>query len=627
MVFLFIFLAGVVGWRASRALRVATQEVRSEGELRFTARTLPEPQEPDFEAISTPAVFFQAARFLGDLYIAGPAGLSQYNASGTLLKHYAVGRELPSSPLVAMAPARLADSQEPELVIATTQDGLLVFNGRAFRQIFPQDASARTITSVLPAASGHLLIGTRKRGVLLYDGKKITVLHPTLGNLYVTTLAGTESDLWVGTLNQGVLHWHAGETDCFGEEQGLPDRQVQSIAVSGDTTFVGTVLGVAVFEAGRFSRTLADGVLTTALLSNAGQLFVGSEDQGVIAIPLEGRHRPTPAASDTSPLAEVRQLLAMDDVVFALARSGLYRMGPHGFGWQLVLRPGAAVLSDRNVSALAVDSKGRLWVGYFDRGLDRLESDHGPATHIENEHVFCVNRILPHPKDGSVDVATANGLVRFDSAGSQEQVLTHADGLIADHVTDVVSYQDGLALATPAGLTFLDATGARSMYAFQGLVNNHVYALGVSGDELMAGTLGGLSQLEKGDVQVSYTTATPGLKHNWITAVVPVGSEWMVGTYGAGVLGLDASGHFHSFENATGPVEINPNAMLVTPSHVFAGTLGNGLYVYERESDRWFAIERGLPSANVTALALANGYLYVGTDNGLVRVQEQKLHP
>src|SRR5580704_6827544 len=606
LLFLFILLAGVVGWRASRALHTATQEVRSEGEIRFIAGPLPEPQEQDFESISTPAVFFQAARFLGDLYIAGPAGLSQYNASGILLKNYAVGRELPSSPLVAMAPAVLADSREPELVIATAQHGLLVFNGRVFRQIFPLDASARTVTSLLCAASGHLLIGTRKRGVLLYDGKKITVLHPTLSDLYVTTLAGNESDLWVGTLDRGVLHWHAGESDSFGEEQGLPDRQVQSIAVSGSTTFVGTVLGIAVFESGRFSRTLADGVLTTALLLNGGQLFVGSEDQGVIAIPLEGRHRPNAAPSDTSELAEVHQLLAMDDAVFALTRSGLYRMGAHGFGWQPVLRPGAALLSDRNVSALAADSKGRIWVGYFDRGLDRLESDHGPATHIENEHVFCVNRILPNSKDGTIDVATANGLVRFDAAGSQEQVLTRADGLIADHVTDVVSYQDGLALATPAGLTFLDATGARSMYAFQGLVNNHVYALGVSGDELMAGTLGGLSQLEKGDVQLSYTTATPGLKHNWITAVVPVGDEWMVGTYGAGLLGLDRYGHFHSFENATGPFEINSNAMLVTPSHVFAGTLGNGLYVYERQSDRWFAVEGGLPSNSVTALALVN---------------------
>jgi ligand-binding sensor domain-containing protein len=608
-------------------LRAATQEVGSEGQIWFTARPLPQPQDQDFESISTPAVFFLAAQFLGDLYIAGPAGLSQYNASGTLLKQYAVGRELPSSPLVAMAPAMLADSQAPELVIATAQDGLLVFDGRAFRQIIPQDAGARTVTAVLPVASGHLLIGTRKRGVLLYDGKKITVLHPALSNLYVTSLAGTESDLWVGTLDQGVLHWHAGETDSFGEEQGLRDRQVQSIAVSGDTTFVGTMLGVAVFESGRFSRTLADGVLTTALLPRAGQLFVGSEDQGVIAIPLEGKHRPKAAPSQASELAEVHQLLAVDDAVLALTRSGLYRIGAHGLGWQPVLRPGAAVLSDRNVSALAADNKGRLWVGYFDRGLDRMESDHGPATHVENEHVFCVNRILPNSKDGTIDVATANGLVRFDAAGSQEQVLTRADGLIADHVTDVVSYQDGLALATPAGLTFLDATGARSMYAFQGLVNNHVYALGVSGDELMAGTLGGLSQLEKGDVQVSYTTATPGLKHNWITAVVPVGDEWMVGTYGAGLLGLDRYGHFHSFENATGPFEINSNAMLVTPSHVFAGTLGNGLYVYERASDRWFAVERGLPSANVTALALANGYLYVGTDNGLVRVQEQKLHP
>ncbi len=71
---------------------------------------------------------------------------------------------------------------------------------------------------------------------------------------------------------------------------------------------------------------------------------------------------------------------------------------------------------------------------------------------------------------------------------------------------------------------------------------------------------------------------------------------------------LDRSGHFHSFEYATVKLEINPNAMLVTPDHVFAGTLGHGLYVYERESERWFAIEQGLPSSNVTALASANGY-------------------
>ena len=164
------------------------------------------------------------------------------------------------------------------------------------------------------------------------------------------------------------------------------------------------------------------------------------------------------------------------------------------------------------------------------------------------------------------------------------------------------------------------------MYAFHGLVNNHVYALGVSGDELMAGTLGGLSVLDKGYVAVNYTTATSNLKHNWITAVVPLGAEWMVGTYGAGVVGLDHSGHFHTYENASGQFEVNPNAMLVTPAYVLAGTLGKGLYVYDRYSERSSVITAGLPSTNVTALSTANGYIYIGTDNGLVRIPEQKLH-
>jgi hypothetical protein len=163
------------------------------------------------------------------------------------------------------------------------------------------------------------------------------------------------------------------------------------------------------------------------------------------------------------------------------------------------------------------------------------------------------------------------------------------------------------------------------MYAFHGLVNNHVYALGVSGDELLAGTLGGLSLLNKGVIAASYTTTTSNLKQSWITAVVPVGSEWMVGTYGAGILGLDRSGRFHSFEVGSGTFEVNPNAMLVTPGYVLAGTLGEGLYVYDRKSERWSAIQEGLPSSNVTALVAANGYIYVGTDNGLVRIDEQKL--
>jgi ligand-binding sensor domain-containing protein len=531
---------------------------------------------------------------------------------------------------VALAPALLADSQEQELVVATAQEGLLAFNGHSFRQIRPQDSEARAITSILPTSAGHLLLGTKKRGVLVYDGKHLAPLHPSLNGLYVTALAGTESDLWVGTLNQGVFHWHGGAVDSFGEEQGLPDRQVQCLTTSGGKTYVGTVLGVAVFDSGRFSQVLAPGVLATSLLATDSNLMVGSEDQGVLTIPI-GSRRLEPHllhSGKTAELANIRQLFVSGNDVYVLSSDALYRMNVRGAGWQQVLKPGRAILSDGNISALAADRSGRVWIGYFDRGLDLMDADAGHATHVEDDHVFCVNRIVADGRTGTVAVATANGLVRLASDGGQQQVLTRADGLIADHVTDVAIYRDGLVAGTPAGLTFLSEGGPHSMYAFHGLVNNHVYALGVSGDELMVGTLGGLSELNKEMVRVNYTAgAGSGLKHNWITAVVPVGDEWIVGTYGAGILHLDRAGHFQSFEKATAPFEVNPNAMLVTAHHVMAGSLGNGLYVYDRETARWTVITEGLPSLNVTALAESNGTIYAGTDNGLAKILEQKLHP
>jgi ligand-binding sensor domain-containing protein len=517
---------GLVIWRSSRAIRAASEDLRAEREFQFAVHQLMPAANTGFEVISSPAVFLQAARFQDQLYVAGPAGLLEFDSNGSLLRQYSAGSELPGSPLIALAPGVLADSHEPELVLATADDGVLAFNGHSFRQIVPASADARAITAVLPVASGHLLLGTKKRGVLVYDGNQITVLHSTLDALYVTALAGDESDLWVGTLNRGVRHFHAGASESFSEAQGLPDPQVQALAVSGETTYVGTATGVAVFSSGRFSRVLAAGVLVTALFATPTQLYVGSEDQGVIVIPLEGR-RPNSVLGFDAQLLEVRQIFTSGDDVFAVARNGLYRMHPRTLGWERVLKAGTTVLSDRNISALAADATGRLWVGYFDRGLDLINTD-GRVTHIEDEHVFCVNRILPEAKSGTVDVATANGLVRFDSSGREQQVLTRADGLIADHVTDVAAYRDGLALATPAGLTLLDAGGARSMYAFHGLVNNHVYALGVSGDELMAGTLGGISVLNKGDIAGNYTTTSSKLKHNWITAVVRLDrSGWL----------------------------------------------------------------------------------------------------
>ena len=621
-------VGGITIWKGLQALRVSRQELQADREFEFTLGQYAPPQNIRFEPVRSPEVFVRVAHFRDHLYVAGPAGLAEYDSRRGFLREFPAGFYLPGSPLVAMEVGQIRGLSQPQLILATADQGILTFDGERFRQIYPANSETRSLTAILPTSTGNLLIGTKKRGVLVYDGKTIHTLHSTLDHLYVQALAGSETDLWVGTLDQGVKHWHAGTTESFSEEQGLPDRQVQAITLSGEKAYVGTPVGVAEFDCGRLSRVLAKGTLVTSLRVQGDELWVGTEDQGVLRVPLAAGHR-LPASRNLLPAQsdEVRQIEATAEGVLVLTRNGIFAESANGLGWRQVLKSRDAVLSDRNISALAMQQDGHLWVGYFDRGLDIVPAGPRHAVHVENDHVFCVNRILPEPKGNSVEVATANGLVRFGLSEKPEQILRRADGLIADHVTDIARYRDGLAVATPAGITFLDSEGARSIYSFHGLVNNHVYALGVSDDELLAGTLGGLSELQRGFVKTNFTVGNSGLKQNWITAIARVGDEWMIGTYGSGVMGLDSAGRIHPFEKATAPVEVNPNAMLVTKEHVFAGTLGHGIYVYDRARQHWGILKDGLPSQNVTAFAAGDGYIYVGTDNGLVRIQENTILP
>lgn len=606
-------------YRASRVVQDSAARIAAEAEIRITASPL-DRASSRFEPIAAPAVFEDAAVYQGRLFVCGPSGLLEYDGEGGLKAQYRAGVDLPG-PLAKLA-VGVAGAGTPELFIATAGEGLLVFDGRGFRQVRPEEAPYRTVTALLAAPTGRLLLGTHKKGVLVYDGKRLAPFHPSLDGLDVTALVGDDSDLWVGTVTRGVFHWRSGVVERFGEAEGLPDARVLSLAAAGGSAWAGTAIGVAEFKGGRLARTLAPGVFAESLLPRGAALAVGTLNQGVLEVAL-GSARPREARSVAEPLpGKVTRLLDAGGALYAVSDSGLYLVDQRRGGWRRVLDPESAPLTDRNISALAFDAAGKLWAGYFDRGLDILDPGLTRATHIEDDRIFCINRIVEDRRRGIVAVASANGLTLFDTAGVRRQTLGRAEGLIANHVTDVAIRPGGMTIATPAGLTFVDERGVRSLYAFHGLVNNHVYALAGVGERLLAGTLGGLSVLDGDAVRANYTTANSAMRANWITAIAQAGAEWFVGTYGAGVLRFDAAGRWQSFPDLRASFEVNPNAMLTTSRAVYAGSLSSGLYIYDRAAGRWSEVRAGLPSPNVTALAERDGYIYVGTDNGLVRFRE-----
>jgi ligand-binding sensor domain-containing protein len=660
-------VCGLVVWHVEKALGGSRRDAAESELLAVEERTLGAQPNPGFEVISAPALYKSAALYQGRICLAGPAGLSLYADDGTLEKIYRVGIDLPAAPLGQMVVGMLTDSRQPELLIATLGEGVLAFDGHGFRQIRARSEEARTVTALLPLASGRLLIGTAKLGLLIYDGKTLKRFHSTTNNIYVTALAGAEADLWVGTLNDGLIWWHGGQSERIGEEQGLPDQRVEQIALAEGRAYAGTPMGVAELREGKVARLLAKGSYAHALMVDGDSLLVGQMEAGVLRLPLTGSQndtrsrRPIAAqagaakpeknpegdggfnprkktAQSTRALAPeksfhstgqsmpatVEQFFTSGDARYALATDGLLRLEPDG-QWRRILSGGGAQLTDRDISSLLIASDGRLWVGYFDRGLDIFSANGAALQHVENEQIFCINRIVEDTRQGAVAVATANGLAMFDRDGREKQTLGREAGLIANHVTDVALTPDGMALATPAGITFLDRSGAHSIYAFQGLINNHVYALGTNGNELVAGTLGGLSLLRSDSVRKNLNTATSGLKHNWITALASVGSDWLVGTYGAGVMRLAADGSVTTTDATLPGVVVNPTAMASDGRLALAGTLGRGLLVGDATGTRWRTVTAGLPSLNVTALAIHNGVVYVGTENGLVKISEDKL--
>ena len=608
--------------RVHHVLKHTRVQVAEEAKLPFDLGIFHGVENLGFAPLAGSHDYSAGAPLQGKLYLGGPAGLAEYSSSEAPPRLLRTGLDLPPAPIVSIATGRLRGDAHAQLVMATSGEGVLWYDGVQIRQLRPRSAGARDVTALLPLASGDLLIGTRQLGLLRFDGTTLTAFHPGLSNLNVTALAGDEGDFWIGTRNQGVFHWHAGQIDAFTGASGLPDAQVEAIVIAGSETFVGTPLGVAEFHQGRPARTLAPGLFAHALFTDGRSLTIASIDQGIRDLPLNKQHTAHLIADATLQ----PESFFWSGGLFAATRDGVFRRTASG-AWQRVLAAAASPLADRDIAALSFAPDGRLWIGYFDRGLDILSTDRQHAQHVEDDHIFCINRILADASRNAMDVATANGLALFDISGHERQVLLRRDGLIADQVTDVAVTREGTTVATPAGLTFLNATGMQSLYAFHGLVNNHVYALAEDprGNGLLAGTLGGISFLQFEKVQRNLTTANSGLKHNWITAIVPVEDGWFVGTYGAGVMRLEADGRVSAMEGATGPTEINPNAMLVTQQHVFAGSLGGGLLLYSRAGQRWSHVTAGLPSLNVTAIAQHDGQIYLGTDNGAVQIAESRL--
>lgn len=392
------------------------------------------------------------------------------------------------------------------------------------------------VQAVAQTPDGYVWLATQE-GLARFDGVRFTVFDrrstsAMTANDVETIYVSRDGSLWVGIYGGTLLRYQNGSFQSYSSQEGLYSATISALAE--DTH---------------------------------GDLWIGTDGDGLYRLH-EGVFTRYTEEKDGLIDDAVRCLLAdREGSIWIGTPSGLGRKRADGierYALPARERPVA-------VSALAIDSKGRLWVGTDGDGLYHLDEGRlvRASVVLRDDHV----RGLLTDRRGSVWIGTDGGLHRLQDG--RVDVLTRQDGLPSDSIRAVFEDREGSLWVGGVGLGQLKDGTVLSYGQTQGLADEDVYAI---------------------------TTA-------------PRRGLW-VGT-SAGEVALFARGRFTPVAGRA----VLHGATVLALREDRAGRLwvGTDHGLYSLSGGRWttYGVRDGLPAADIRSiLEDRNGRLWIGTDGG-----------
>jgi hypothetical protein len=501
-----------------------------------------------------------------------------------------------------------------------------------------------------------LAVGLDLEGLFVYRNASWAEVRSGFGSLHVRALAESSAgELWIGA-REGLFRLGFAEQTI----SRLHKSPVRSVAIlEGGRVISGGETGLFVTRGGVTAPMKVEGAETPWIEEVVGfdsrvfavtptGLFAENKDDVLRAVPngagigsiaVEGDHLFASADPSESSLRRFDRSLALEvePVPFAVRRvfivfdrlmadtvAGLAERS-NGVWRPIARRRQQESFGNAHVGALAA-YRGRLMVGFFDGGLAELAAGPAPAGLGDSRsepsfmlqpiaapaspQVWAVNALLE--AGGALHVASLRGAFRFDgSRVFSVQGPGAAFSLARTKSGVAIGYGEGVWL--PEG---------KLLSGFHGLPGNQATALAALEDGLLVGTPSGLGYVEGLKVRWRVATGEGKLPHPWVTAILPIDGGILVGTYGGGLtrrLGrMSDKGEWKPYVETEG-LKVNPGCLVEVKGRIYAGTDGSGVFRLSKEQTRFERLKLSLPSQRVTALLEKDGFLYVGTDEGLTR--------
>ena len=371
----------------------------------------------------------------GEVWAAGSGGLiSRFAVDGTLLGRITLGPDGASRDAIRS----LLEDSSGRIWVALIGGGVnvLTANGQTIANLAhsprdPYTLNTDTAYVLLEDRAGVMWVGTLEAGLsktILGTGGFAHMRHipgdpiSLSDNMVIEFAEDEQGGIWVGSSGGGLNYLRAGasrfrnyRSDPANPASLSSDRVWGMYLEPGGPLWVGTWGGglnrfdrqtglVKRYQPGERQGSIPGSIVTAIVTDGARGLFAGLVDGGLAHLA---------AGSD-----QFRPLYLYD--------------------------PAEEHQRPLNVAALHFDSRGRLWVGTWRRGLcvtDGMTQEFSCFTHVSTNKRSINDdniRAITEDESGVIWVATGNGIARYDEVSADFERFTTADGLIPGVVYGIV---------------------------------------------------------------------------------------------------------------------------------------------------------------------------------------------